>query len=286
MLVGAAKLLSSRRSELAGSVRFMFQPGEEGYHGARFMLEDGLLDGIGELATSFAIHVFAVMPSGHIATKGGPLMASSDTFRIVVSGRGGHASSPHHAIDPVPVACEIVTALQSAIARRVDVFDPGVLSVTKITAGTTTNVIPETAELLGTIRAVSERTRSAVHGHLQRVAEGIAAAHGAEAAVELTRGYPVTVNHEGPAERALGVARGLLGADRTHLMRNPVMGAEDWSYVLQQAPGAMAFLGAMPPGIDPSTAHANHSNRVVYDEAAMVPGMALYAAVALDHLRG
>ncbi len=286
MLVGAAKLLSGRRDELAGRVRFMFQPGEEGYHGARFMLEDGLLDGIDELAVTFAVHVFAIMPSGHVATKGGPLMASSDTFRIVVTGRGGHGSSPHQAIDPIPVACEIVTAIQTAVTRRIDVFDPGVITVTKITSGTTVNVIPEQAELMGTIRAVSERTRNALHAQLQRVAEGVAAAHGTAVDVDVTFGYPVTVNHQGSAEHALGVARSLLGADRTHLMRNPVMGAEDWSYVLQRTPGAMAFLGAMPDGIDPSTAHANHSNRVVYDEAAMVPGMALYSAVALAHLAG
>lgn len=286
MLVGAAKLLATRRAELAGRVRFMFQPGEEGYHGARHMLEDGLLDGIDQLATSFAVHVFAVMPSGHVATKGGPLMASSDTFRIVVTGRGGHASSPHHALDPIPVACEIVTAIQTAVTRRVDVFDPGVISVTRINSGTTVNVIPEQAELLGTIRAISERTRSALHGHLRRIAEGVAAAHGTGIDVDITFGYPVTVNHEGPAEQALGIARSVLGAERTHLMRNPVMGAEDWSYVLQQTSGAMAFLGAMPPGIDPAQAHANHSNRVVYDEAAMVPGMALYTAVALAHLGG
>jgi amidohydrolase len=284
MLVGAAKMLSDRKADLAGRVRFMFQPGEEGFHGARYMLEDGLLDGIDRLATSFAIHVFAVMPSGHLATKGGSLMASSDTFSIVVTGRGGHGSAPHQALDPIPVACEIVGALQTMVTRRIDAFDPSVVSVTKITAGTTTNVIPETAEIVGTIRAVSERTRAAVQDHLRRVAEKIAEAHDMSADVDITFGYPVTVNHEADAERALGVARTVLGAGGTTLMRNPVMGAEDWSYVLQKTNGAMAFLGAMPAGIDPRTAHANHSNRVVYDESAMVQGMALYTAVALEHL--
>ena len=286
MLAGAAKLLSDRRDELAGRVLFMFQPGEEGYHGARYMLEEGMLDGVGEVTRAFALHITTAAPTGTVNLRGGTMMASSDTMRIRVIGRGGHASAPHNALDPIPIACEIVQALQIMITRQVDVFDPAVVTVARITAGTTSNVIPEHADILGTIRAVSERTRSLVHDAIKRVAEGIAAAHSAEARVEVELGYPVTVNDMGYAGTVLDTATQLLGEHRVNAMRSPIMGAEDFSYVLQRVPGALAFLGACPPGLDPRTAAPNHSNRVVFDEAAMSTGIATYAAMALQHLAG
>jgi hippurate hydrolase len=289
MLVGAARLLHARRGELAGRVVFMFQPGEEGFHGARVMLEEGLLDracadGAAPVTGAFALHQTPVIPSGMVATKGGPLLASADVVRVVVTGRGGHASAPHHALDPIPVACEIVQAFQTFVTRRVDVFDPAVVTVGRISAGTTNNVIPETAEILGTVRTVSERTRRFVHDGLRRVAEGIASAHDAEVAFAVEPGFPVTVNTDEAATWLLGVAAELLAPEATVVMPNPVMGAEDFSYVLQQVPGAMAFLGTMPPGAT-GPVHNNHSNRMVIDESAMVQGMALYAAVALRHCR-
>jgi amidohydrolase len=291
MLASAAKLLSARRDELTGRVVFMFQPGEEGFHGARYMLEEDLLE-VGPLADgtdspvtgAFALHISSMFPSGTINLRGGTLMASSDVLRIVVRGRGGHASAPHQALDPIPVACAIVQAIQTMITRRIDVFDPAVVTVAHIKAGTTSNVIPETAEILGTVRAVSERTRTRVHDELRRVAEGIAAAHDAAADVEVELGYPVTVNDVGFADFASQVASDLLGGERVTTMRNPVMGAEDFSYVLQRVPGALAFLGAAPPGVDPRRAEPNHSNRVVFDEDAMATGIALYTEVALRHL--
>ncbi len=284
MLVGAARLLHTRRASLRGNVAFMFQPGEEGFHGARFMLDEGLLEGIGTVDRAFAIHVGTTLPTGHVALKAGSLMASADQFSIIVTGRGGHASAPHQALDPIPVACEIVLALQQMITRTIDAFDPGVLTVARIDGGTTTNVIPESVEISGTIRAVSERTRAKIHEGLHRVADGIAAAHGAEATIDLIHGYPVTINNDHVAAQVERVSTALLGKPRTHTMLNPVMGAEDWSYVLQRVPGAMAFLGATPLGIDPLRAAPNHSNRVHFDEATMSTGIALYAAVALDHL--
>jgi hippurate hydrolase len=291
MLAGAARLLSDRRHEMSGRVLFMFQPGEEGDHGARFMLDDGLLD-VGPLADgtpspvtgAFALHISANFPAGTISTRGGTIMASSDVMRIVVRGRGGHASAPHQALDPVPVACEIVQALQTMVTRRVDVFDPAVVTVAHISAGTTNNVIPETAEILGTIRAVSERTRTKVHAAVQRVAEGVALAHEATVDVSVELGYPVTVNDAGYAGVAAAVAAEVIGDDCVIRMPTPLMGAEDFSYVLQRVPGTLAFLGAPPAGADPRTAAPNHSNRVVFDESAMVTGIAMYAAMALHHL--
>jgi hippurate hydrolase len=293
MLAGAAKLLSARREELTGRVVFMFQPGEEGFHGARYMLDEDLLE-VGPLADgtespvtgAFALHTTSMFPSGTINLRGGTLLASSDVLRIVVRGRGGHASAPHQALDPIPVACEIVQAIQTMITRRIDVFDPAVVTVAHIKAGTTSNVIPETAEILGTIRAVSERTRTRVHGELRRLAEGITAAHDAGVDIEVELGYPVTVNDLSYADFASQVAANLLGGEQVTTMRNPVMGAEDFSYVLQRVPGALAFLGAAPPGVDPRTAEPNHSNRVVFDEDAMATGIAMYSEVALRHLGG
>jgi amidohydrolase len=291
MLAGSARLLAARREQIAGRVMFMFQPGEEGHHGAKFMLEEGLLDrmpmGDGSespVTGAFALHITSSMPTGMIAGKGGALMASADTLRIVITGRGGHASQPHSTIDPIPIACEIVTALQTFMTRRIDVFDPGIITVAKITAGTTNNVIPETAEILGTIRAVSELTRQKLHDGIRRVAQGIAATHEASAEVELTFGYPVTINHDDDAARAMSAAGRLLGQSNLITMKNPVMGSEDFSYVLQKVPGSLLFLGATPHDRNPFEAAPNHSNRVFYDEQAMVSGMAVYSAVAMDHL--
>jgi hippurate hydrolase len=282
MLAGAARLLAGRQADLAGRVVFMFQPGEEGYHGARVMIEDGLLDQPVDLA--FAIHQSPVIPSGIITIKRGPLLASSDVVRITVTGRGGHASMPHQALDPIPVACAIVQGIQTMVTRRLDVFDPAVVTIARISSGSTSNVIPERADIEGTIRAVSARTRALVRSEIQRVAEGLAAAHGAEVSVEVVDGYPVTVNHDAAADEVVIVARNVLGDGAVVTMPNPVMGAEDFSYVLERAPGAMAFLGTRPGGVPPAQVAPNHSNRMVIDESAMAAGIALYAAVALGRL--
>jgi hippurate hydrolase len=288
MLAGAARLLSARRARLRGRVAFMFQPGEEGHDGAKAMLDEGLLATVGAgaepVTMAFAIHQSPTVPNGMIATKGSSLMASADTFLITVRGRGGHASMPHHTADPIPIACEMVGAFQSMVTRRVDVFDPAVVTVARIQAGTTSNVIPETAELYGTVRTVSERARDAVLADVERVAQGIAAAHGAKAEITISRGYPVTVNDDAAARFVLDTAGTLLGDSMAVEMPTPVMGAEDWSYVLQQVPGSMAFLGTRPPGVAPQHVAPNHSNRMVLDEAAMVAGIATYAGVTLRWL--
>lgn len=281
MLVGAARLLARYRADLAGSVLFVFQPGEEGYHGARVMIEEGLLDDESPPTGAFALHVGARHPAGVVATRPGPTMASGDTFQILVRGRGGHASAPHDCLDPIPIACEIVQAFQSLITRGVNVFDPAVITVAKVEAGTTRNVIPETASLLGTIRTVSAATRERVLAGVRRVAEGIAAAHGAEAVTELTRGYPVTVNDAGFATLVLETATALLGPDRVEAMSTPIMGSEDFSYVLERVPGAMAFLGTRP---DTGPAHPNHSSRMLVNESALATGIAMHVAMALRFL--
>jgi len=282
MLVGAARLLVARKDDLPGRVRFMFQPGEEGSGGAAHMITEGVLDGVD---AAFALHVAPTLWSGMVAWKGGPVMASADVVNITVTGRGGHASTPHWATDPIPVACEIVLALQAMITRTVDVFDPAVLTIAQIDAGTTDNVIPESAKMIGTLRAVSERTREAVSARISTVADGIAAAHGCSAKVKIEKGYPVTSNDVGFAEFAAETMSGLLGSGRVVEMPAPVMGAEDFSYVLQKVPGAMLYLGVCPPEhADPFSAPACHSNRMVLHEDAMAVGIAAHAAVAGAYL--
>jgi hypothetical protein len=258
----------------------MFQPGEEGHGGARVMIDEGLLLDNGEVDRAFAIHVTPTMPSGLVACRAGTMLASCDEFRITVIGKGGHASMPHDAVDPVPVACQIVTAAQSMVTRVVPAFDPAVVTVTRIQAGTAFNVIPESVTCEGTVRSVSDETRDLVLNGLRQVAEHVAAAHGCQAVVEFLadRHYPVTVNDAASAERTLEIAAALIGAERVARMPSPIMGAEDWSYVLQRVPGSMAFLGAGPPGITHPA--PNHSNRMLIDEPAMATGIALHAAMA------
>ena len=284
MLVGAARLLARRRDRIAGRVVFMFQPGEEGYHGARYMLEEGIDEAGAAPAAAFALHGGARYPAGTVGTRPGPILASGDTIEAVIHGRGGHASAPHDCLDPIPIACEIVQALQTFVTRRVDAFDPAVITIAKIEAGSTRNVIPETARMLGTIRTVSERTRERVLEGVERLVKGLAAAHGAAAEVRLIRGYPVTVNDEAITALASHVATELLGEDRVRLMPTPMMGSEDFSYVLRQVPGTMMFLGTRPDGDAPAI--PNHSNRMVVNEAALPTGVALHAAMALRFLDG
>jgi amidohydrolase len=283
MLVGAARLLAERLDEVTGTVRFMFQPGEEGFHGAREMIERGVLDDP-EVDVAFALHVSPNLPTGMVGCRPGPLLASADVFEIRVVGRGGHASMPYLANDPMPVAAEIVLALQTFVTRRIDAFNPAVVTVAQIVGGTTSNVIPEHVDLTGTVRTVSAHTRGQVLEGIERVAAGIAAAHDMTAKVRITPGYPPTVNHAAPVEMLATVTREVLGARAYVEMPAPVMGSEDFSYVLERRPGAIAFLGACPPGAHPATAPGCHSNRMTIDEDGLAAGVATYSGLALRAL--
>jgi amidohydrolase len=285
MLLGAARLLVERRSSLGGRVLLDFQPGEEGRHGARFMLDEGLLDvpsqgGFGPVSGAFAIHITARYTTGTINLRRGALYAAGDRFTIRIRGAGGHASSPHLALDPIPVAAEIVLAMQTIRSRRINTFDPIVVTVGSITAGTAPNIIPETAALRGTVRTTSAEVRERAHELIRQIPEGIAAAHGATADVEISSGYPATINDDDVAGRAMEVGAELVGDERVNDMPWPSMGSEDFSYILQRVPGAMAFLGATPPELDPETVPQTHSNKVVIDEDALPVGVALHVAMA------
>ncbi len=278
MLVGAAKMLCKRQEQLTGTVYFMFQPGEEGHHGARFMLDDGLLDPLPDAA--FALHIMPNAPHGIFTGRAGPLLASSDVLSVKISGKGGHASMPHDAIDPIPVACEIVSAIQTMVTRKVSVFDPAVITIAKIEAGTTNNIIPETANLLGTIRTLSPRRRAMVAEELHRLAPGIAAAHGCEAQVHIEQGFPVTLCDDRAVRFGQEVVEATFGPESWKSLEAPIMGAEDFAYVLEKVPGAMFFLGASHEGDDWRQCCGLHSNRMVLDESVMAKGAALHAAIA------
>ena len=280
MLVAAVKILHRHRTRLAGTVKFMFQPGEEGHFGARRMIEDGLIDKAPRPTGAFAIHITTTHPAGVIASKPGPLMASTDEVKITVWGKGGHAAMPYMALDPVPIACEIVTALQAMVTRRINPFDPVILTIGKIESGTAKNVIPETALLHGTLRSLSERSRAEARKGIERVASKIAEAHGARAEVEINPGYNVTINDGRMVALAEGVAKSLFGEAGYKPMPAPIMGGEDWCYVLERIPGCMVFLGVTPKDKSPRDAYPIHSNRLVIEEDAMAHGIAMHAAVA------
>src|SRR5690606_19333439 len=231
------------------------------------------------------LHVSAATtPAGVVTGRPGTAMAASDQMYVTVRGRGGHGSAPHRAADPVTVAAEIVLALQTAVTRQFDAHDPVVVTGGRLAAGTVDNVIPETAELDATVRTFSRDHHAVVPERLTRVAEHVAAAHGLTAEVRYERGYPVTVNDADEAARLERVSRELLGDDGFVPAVNPIAGAEDFSYVLEQVPGAFFFLGATPPELDPATAPYNHSAFARFDDAVLPTAAAVLAGVALDRL--
>lgn len=282
-LVGAVRLLCERRDELAGTVVFMFQPGEEGLGGARLMIEEGVLEAAGSRpVAAYALHVAASqLPNGWVATRPGPIMAAADTLTVTMHGRGGHGSSPHLALDPIPAACAAVTALQTMVTRRFDAFDPVVVSVGSFHAGTAENVIPDEAVFGATIRSFSPEARARVLEEAPMVVQGIGRAHGLTVEAVVTEGYPVTVNDLEEMAFAAETARQLLGADRYLDMPRPVAGSEDFAVVAELVPSAYLMFGACPADRDPSTAAYNHSPQAAFDDCVLGDAAALLAELAL-----
>lgn len=284
MLAGAARLLAGKVQKLRGEVRFMFQPGEEGWHGARYMLEDGLLGGPGTdralPQAAFALHIMPNARHGVIGGRAGPLMAAADQLKIRVHGRGGHASMPHDTRDPMPIACEIVSALQTMVARRFPVFDPVVVTISRIRAGSAHNVIPDDVDMLGTVRCLSAENRARLGTEIDQLARGIAAAHGLSAEVEIVEGFPVTVCDAGAVDFAETLAGDLFGAGTFERLPSPIMGAEDFAYVLEKVPGAMFFLGVSHEGDDWRQCCGIHSTRMMVDESVLPKGALFLSGLA------
>lgn len=286
MLVGAAHELSARRDELAGDVVFMFQPGEEGFDGCGLMLDEGLLEVAGAAPDFvYAIHVWSALDAGGtFSTKPGTVMASADVAEVRVVGRGGHGSTPHRAADPVPALAEITTALQTMVTRGFDVQDPVVVTVGLLQAGTAPNVIPEDGRLAATLRAFSHEARDRLIQTIPRLVEGIASAHGVTAEFELNEQYPVTVNDPAEADFVAGAVADLFGPGRHLRWDTPLAGAEDFSRLLERAPGCFIGLSACPPDLDPATAAFNHSAYARFDDAVVPDGARLLAELALRKL--
>ncbi|HCA86533.1 MAG TPA: amidohydrolase [Streptomyces sp.] len=286
MLVGAARLLSARRDALAGSVVFMFQPGEEGYDGAGHMLAEGVLDAAGSRpVAAYALHVnSATLANGMFTTRRGPALAASDTLRVTVRGAGGHGSAPHHARDPIPAACEMVNALQTFVTRSFDPFDPVVLTVGTFHAGTQSNVIPELARFEATVRSFSAAAHGRIKDGAVRVCRGIAAAHGLAVDLDYTEQYPVTVNDAAEAEFVADTVAEVHGEQRFAWAERPIAASEDFSRVLGEVPGAMVLLGACPADRNVDQAPNNHSPLAVFDDGVLGDGAALYAELALRRL--
>ncbi|MBF9128764.1 amidohydrolase [Plantactinospora sp. S1510] len=284
-LVGAARLLAARRSDLAGDVVFMFQPGEEGYDGAAHMISEGVLSAAGRpVEAAYGLHVLSsILGRGVFSSRPGPLMAGSAGLFVKVVGAGGHGSRPHMTLDPVPAACEMVTALQTMVTRRFDTFEPVVLTVGTFHAGTRRNVIPDEAYFEATVRTFDESVSEQIGMHAVRLCEQIAAAHGLRAEVRYEAEYPVTVNDPAEHEFAATTVREVFGAERFAELRNPMTGSEDFSRVLGRVPGTYLFLGACATG-DPETAPGNHSPRATYDDSVLADGAALLAELAVRRL--
>ncbi len=280
MLLGAARLLVDRRESLSGTVKFMFQPAEEGGAGALRMIEAGLLDAP-KVDAAFALHVSPSFYGREVAVKAGATHASSDRFTITIKGQGGHAARPHFSVDPVVIAAQIITALQTLVSREVAATDEAVITVASMEAGTTFNVIPDDAILRGTVRTYNPIVQDLIERRLPEMVKGIARAMRGDAEVEYWRLYPANINHAWGADLIREAADEVLGAGV--IMEDEMqMGGEDFSFLMQRVPGAMFRLGVRRPGSAP---FALHTSDFDLDESALPIGTAMMAGAALKFLR-
>ena len=278
MLVGAARALCEDhlRERLNGTVKFVFQPAEEGGGGGQVMVEKGVADGVDSI---FALHLWPGLEFGKAATKAGPIMAAADAFEMEIKGKGGHGAMPHMTVDAVAIAAQVVTVLQTVVAREVNPVEPAVLTVGEIEAGTAFNIIPETARLGGTVRTVDADLRQRMPERIEELARGVARGMRGDAELNYRFSYPVTRNDAGAAGLALNVAKELFGEDRAVEVEHPSMGGEDFAFFLEELPGAYIWLGV-------GDVSGLHTPRFAFDEEILPQGAALLTALALESLSG
>ena len=259
MLLGAAKYLSENNN-FNGRVYFIFQPGEEGFAGGEKMIQDGMFDDF-KIDEVYALHNWPELPLGTFGVNSGPMMAAVDEFDITVKGKGGHAASPHLAIDPVVISAQVISAVQTIISRSTDPVDKALISITKINAGTAYNVIDDQVKMGGTIRTFRRETRAYIEKRLNELCKGIADAHGAEIKIEfdLVNKYPPTINSKEETKFAANVAKDLVGDDKVITDIDPSMGGEDFSYLLEKKPGSYLYLG------QGDAEHSAHLHTTKYD---------------------
>jgi amidohydrolase len=288
ILMGVAEALASMRAELAGTVKFFFQPAEESPPrgedgGARMMIAEGCLDAP-SVDAIFGLHVWAGLPTGQIRYRSGPLMASADDFHIHVAGRQTHAALPWRGVDPIVVGAQIVTALQTIVSRRMNITkEPSIVTVGIFQGGVRPNIIPDGVRLEGTIRAFDEAQRSEIHAHVRQVAENIAASAGATATVHIHRWYDVTINHAALTSFAGPVLERIAGSGAVAI-GDKVCGAEDFSFFQQRVPGFFYFIGCTRADVDATGAAPNHSPLFEVDEACLETGFRTLAGLALAAL--
>ena len=286
MLAGAARLLADRRDQLAGDVVLMFQPGEEGFDGASHMISEGVLDAAGRrVDAAYAMHVFSALePYAQFCTKPGVILSASDGLFVTVLGAGGHGSAPHSAKDPVTAVAEMMTALQVMITRQFNMFDPVVLTVGLLQAGTKRNVIPESARFEATIRTFSDASRERMMTAIPVLLKGIAAAHGLEVDVDYRSEYPLSVTDEDETHTAEKTIQKLFGDSRLTRWATPLSGSEDFSRVMAEVPGTFIGLSAVAPGADHTSTPFNHSPYATFDDGVLSDGAALYAELAVSRI--
>jgi carboxypeptidase Ss1 len=280
MLLGAARLLVNHKDELAGTVKFLFQPAEEngGKGGAKPMIQAGVMANP-KVDYVFGLHIDSDLNSGTLGFRGGPIMASPDTFEIKVIGRGGHGAYPHETVDPVYVAAQVIIALQGVSGRMIDPIQPFVITIGSIHSGTKENIIPDQAIMQGTLRTLDEKTRKLAKAKIAEVAKGVSKAFGAKAEVDFEKdAYPVTVNDVHVTEQAMKIVKRIPRAKVR--VREPIMGGEDFSRFLHEAPGTFYFLGNHNPAI--GCVHPNHSPRFKVDEDVLKLGAASLAMLAME----
>jgi len=277
ILLGAAGMIVERKDALCGTIVLCFQPAEEGKGGAAAMVAEGILDDP-HVDAVFGLHVWSQFASGVVLTRPGPMMAASDSIEITIKGRGGHGAQPEHTIDPIVTAAQFVSTVQTVVSRKLDPLEPTVVSIGAIHGGTAHNVIPDDVRLLGTVRTFNEELRDVMSAKIETVLRGCCESSQATYDYTFLRRYPVTSNHAGETEYLIDLAERTLGA---HLVAEQpkIMGAEDFSFMLQRRPGCFFFLGAQ---LDPQVDAPHHSPRFAIDERAFEHGVRMMVALAQD----
>lgn len=288
MLMGVAEILAGMRNDLKGNVKFIFQPAEEGpppgeEGGAALMVKQGVMNNP-KVDAVFGLHIGSTLEVGTLGYRPGPAMAAADVLRIRINGRQTHGSAPWTGVDPIVVSAQVILGLQTIVSRQIKTTaEPAVLSIGSISGGNRFNIIPETVEMVGTIRTFDEAMRDDIHRRIRITATNIAAAAGASAEVEIDKPYAVMINDPELTQRMLPTLQRVAGADKV-ILRDKTTGYEDFAFFAQQAPGVFVFLGGSPPGTDLTTVAYNHSPRFQIDEAALKLGVRTLTQMTLDYM--
>ena len=279
MLLGAATILSEMRKELKGNVAFIFQPAEEIGAGAKAMVEEGALEGVNRI---FGLHVYSILPFGILGYRPGPLMAAGDFFDVKITGKGGHGGLPHLTVDPIVIAANAISTLQTIVSREVDPVESAVISICKMNGGEAYNVIPETATFGGTIRSHKPELRGGLPRRIKEILDGLVSGMRGSYEFNLMSKFPATINDEEMTAFVVKVAKEILGEDKLSLLK-PLMGSEDFSFYLQKVPGTFAFLGI--ENKEKGIIYPHHHPKFNIDEDILPLGTALHVSVAMEYLR-